>query len=73
MRNPVIANALEKPCRKIVRGDGDVRFGVGELGVNFVGDDEQVVLAANRGDLLQFCASHDAAGRIGREIKQQHF
>ncbi len=55
------------------RGDGGVRVVVGELGVNLVGDDEQVVLAADRGDLLQFRTGHDAAGGIAREVHQQHF
>ena len=54
-----MAQALENPCRKIVRSfmPGSEAMlvcvaVVGQLGVDLVGDHQQVVLARERGDVL---------------------
>ena len=58
-----MAHAFEKPCRKIVRSfmpgqrrDADVLAVVGQLGVDLVRDDQQVVLLRELGDLLDVLA-----------------
>ena len=53
--------------------DADMLAFEGQLGVNLVGDDEQVVPQDHLGNSQQFGARHRAAGRIGREIQHQHF
>ncbi len=54
------------------RGDGDVfRVVVRELGVDFVGEDDEVVLDAERGDAFEFLAGLGGTGRIAREVHHQ--
>ena len=49
-----------------------MRIRVGELGINFIRDDEKVVLATDHRDFLQLRRRHDGPGRVGREIHEQH-
>ena len=52
--------------------DARVRRVVGQLGVDLVGDDDQVALAGEGGDVLQVRPAHDGAGRVVREVEHQH-
>ena len=53
------------------RRDADVFPLERQLGVNLVGDHQQVVPFGQAGDLHQHFAGHGAAGRIGRKIQNQ--
>ena len=53
------------------RGDADVFAFKGQLGIDFVSDDQQVAARGQRGDFLQLRAAHGSAGRVGGEIQHQ--
>jgi len=53
-------------------GDGMMRqIVVGELAVDFVGEDDQIVLHGKGGDLCQLIGGHDSPGGVGRETEHQ--
>ncbi len=80
IRNPVIANAFENPCRKIVRSrmpgseamETCARAVVGQFGVNLVGEHHQIMPHAEGGDFFQFLPRLGRAGGIAGEIHHQH-
>ena len=51
--------------------DARMRALEGELRVNLIGQHEQVLLAAERGDFLQLLPRARAAGRIARQVEHQ--
>ena len=53
------------------RGDRDVIAFEGELGVDLVGSDQQVLLDGELGDGLELGAIGGAAGRVGREVQDE--
>ena len=80
MRQPVIANAFEKPCRKIVRSampgkrrDADVCALERELGINFVAQHQQILFDGRIPRSSQLRARARAARRIARQIQHEHF
>ena len=47
--------------------------GVGELAVNFVGQDQNVVVGADARDFFDFLGGQRGARRVGREIQHERF
>ncbi len=52
------------------RGDADMPPVIGQLRVDFVGNDQEVVFDGERGDVLDIFTLENGAGRIVGKIQQ---
>ncbi|CDN44273.1 hypothetical protein BN871_EN_00110 [Paenibacillus sp. P22] len=54
-------------------GEADMLASIGQLGIDLVGDDDQIMLLHDLGDRQPVLVGHDAAGRIARIAEDQNF